>query len=41
LINAAGLLRISEEGELAGIDITEHGAPVYHPEPAYTGVGQE
>jgi ammonium transporter, Amt family len=41
LINAAGMLRISEEGELAGIDITEHGAPVYHPEPAYTGVGQE
>jgi ammonium transporter, Amt family len=41
LINAAGMLRISEEGELNGIDITEHGAPVYHPEPAYTGVGQE
>jgi len=40
-INAAGMLRISEEGELAGIDITEHGAPVYHPEPAYTGVGME
>jgi Amt family ammonium transporter len=40
-INAAKLLRISEEGELEGIDIREHGAPAYHPEPAYTGVGQE
>ena len=40
-INAAGMLRVSEEGELEGIDIHEHGAPAYHPEPAYTGVGQE
>jgi Amt family ammonium transporter len=40
-INAARMLRISEEGELAGIDITEHGAPAYHPEPAYTGQGSE
>ena len=32
-----GLLRISPEGELAGLDITEHGAPAYHPEPSYDG----
>jgi Amt family ammonium transporter len=31
-------LRISEEGELEGLDIHEHGAPAYHPEPAYTGI---
>ena len=31
-INAVGLLRVSEEGELEGIDIHEHGAPAYHPE---------
>jgi Amt family ammonium transporter len=36
-IKLPGLLRISEEGELEGIDIREHGAPAYHPEPAYTG----
>jgi Amt family ammonium transporter len=41
VINAAGLLRIPEEGELAGIDNTEHGASVYHPEPAYTGVAPD
>ena len=26
------MLRVSEEGELEGIDIHEHGAPAYHPE---------
>jgi Amt family ammonium transporter len=36
-INKAGLLRVSEEGELEGIDIHEHGSPAYHPEAAYTG----
>ena len=30
-------LRVSEEGELEGIDIHEHGSPTYHPEAAYTG----
>ena len=30
-------LRISEEGEIEGLDIHEHGAPAYHPEPAYNG----
>jgi Amt family ammonium transporter len=32
-------LRISEEGEIEGIDIHEHGAPAYHPEYAFMGVG--
>ncbi len=32
-------LRVSEEGELEGIDIHEHGAPAYHPEAAYMGKG--
>src|SRR6476619_5013819 len=32
-----GVLRISEEGELEGIDIHDHGAPAYHPECAYMG----
>jgi Amt family ammonium transporter len=36
-IKAIGLLRISEDGELEGLDIHEHGAPAYHPEPAYEG----
>jgi Amt family ammonium transporter len=36
-IKAIGMLRISEEGELKGIDIVEHGAPAYHPEYAYMG----
>jgi Amt family ammonium transporter len=30
-------LRISEEGELEGIDIHEHGAPAYHPEYGFMG----
>ena len=38
-INAAGLLRVSDEGEHEGIDIHEHGSPAYHPEPAYMGQG--
>jgi ammonium transporter, Amt family len=38
-INAAGLLRVSPEGEQEGIDIHEHGSPAYHPEPAYMGQG--
>jgi Amt family ammonium transporter len=36
-IKAIGWLRISEEGELEGLDIHEHGAPAYHPEPSYEG----
>jgi Amt family ammonium transporter len=36
-IKALGLLRVSEEGELEGLDIHEHGAPAYHPEPSYDG----
>jgi Amt family ammonium transporter len=32
-------LRISEEGELEGIDIHEHGSPAYHPESAFMGKG--
>jgi len=30
-------LRISEAGEIEGLDIHEHGAPAYHPEPGYAG----
>lgn len=36
-IKGVGMLRISEEGEINGLDITEHGAPAYHPEYAYMG----
>ncbi|HET9729043.1 MAG TPA: ammonium transporter, partial [Acidimicrobiia bacterium] len=36
-VKALGVLRISEEMEIAGIDIHEHGAPAYHPETAYMG----
>ena len=36
-IKAIGILRISEEGEIEGLDKHEHGAPAYHPEPAYDG----
>ena len=36
-IKAIGMLRISEEGEREGLDIHEHGAPAYHPEPSYEG----
>jgi len=31
-VKATGTLRVSEEGELEGIDVHEHGAPAYHPE---------
>jgi Amt family ammonium transporter len=36
-LKALGMLRVSEAGELEGLDIHEHGAPAYHPEPAYEG----
>ena len=36
-VKALGVLRISEEVELGGLDIHEHGAPAYHPEFAYMG----
>jgi Amt family ammonium transporter len=36
-VKAIGLLRVSEEGELEGLDIHDHGAPAYHPEYAYMG----
>ncbi|MEY2580946.1 MAG: ammonium transporter, Amt family [Ilumatobacteraceae bacterium] len=36
-VKLTGTLRVSEEGELEGIDIHEHGSPAYHPEAAYTG----
>ncbi len=36
-LKALGLLRVSEAGELEGLDIHEHGAPAYHPEPSYEG----
>ena len=31
------MLRVSPEGEIEGLDIHEHGAPAYHPEPSYDG----
>ncbi len=36
-IKAMGILRISPEHEIEGLDIHEHGAPAYHPEYAYMG----
>ncbi len=36
-LKALGVLRVSEAGELEGLDIHEHGAPAYHPESAYMG----
>ncbi len=36
-LKALGLLRVSEAGELEGLDIHEHGAPAYHPEYPYMG----
>jgi Amt family ammonium transporter len=36
-VKMTGTLRVSEEGELEGIDIHEHGSPAYRPEAAYTG----
>ncbi len=38
-VKATKTLRVSEEGELEGIDIHEHGSPAYHPEAAYMGKG--
>jgi Amt family ammonium transporter len=37
LVKLTRTLRLSEAGEIEGIDIHEHGAPAYHPEPAYEG----
>jgi len=37
---ALGLLRVPEQIEIEGLDIHEHGAPAYHPEPAYEGYSQ-
>jgi Amt family ammonium transporter len=36
-VKATGTLRVSEEGELEGIDNHEHGSPAYHPEFAFEG----
>ena len=36
-VKAIGILRISEAGEIEGLDIHDHGAPAYHPEYAYMG----
>jgi Amt family ammonium transporter len=36
-LKALGVLRISAEHEIEGIDKVEHGAPAYHPEYAYMG----
>ena len=36
-VKALGILRISPEHELEGLDIVEHGAPAFHPEYAYMG----
>jgi ammonium transporter, Amt family len=36
-VKATRTLRISEAGELEGIDIHEHGSPAYHPEFAFMG----
>ncbi len=33
-IRSAGLLRVSEEEELAGLDLSEHGSPAYSMDPA-------
>ena len=38
-VKALGVLRVSHEVEIGGIDIHEHGAPAYHPEAAYMGQG--
>jgi Amt family ammonium transporter len=37
VVKALGVLRISEEVEIQGLDLHEHGAPAYHPEFAYMG----
>ena len=38
LVNLAGLLRVSEEGELYGLDLHEHGISAY-PEYVITALG--
>jgi Amt family ammonium transporter len=37
LVKLTRTLRVSEEIEIGGLDIHEHGAPAYHNEPAYEG----
>lgn len=37
LVKMTKTLRISEAGEIEGIDIHEHGGPAYRPEPQYIG----
>ncbi|HEY7440488.1 MAG TPA: ammonium transporter [Acidimicrobiia bacterium] len=37
MVKAIRILRISEDAEVLGLDIHEHGAPAYHNEPAYEG----
>jgi len=32
LVKAPGLLRVSKDGELEGLDLHEHGTPAYHME---------
>ncbi len=36
-VKKTGTLRLSEEGELEGIDFHEHGSSAYHPEAAFLG----
>ena len=38
-VKATRTLRVSEEGELEGIDFHEHGSSAYHPEAAFMGRG--
>lgn len=38
-VKATRTLRVSEEGELEGIDFHEHGSSAYHPESAFMGRG--
>ena len=37
-VKATKTLRVSEAGELEGIDIHEHGTPAYHPEFAFMSI---
>ena len=36
-VKALGVLRVTDEVEIGGIDIHEHGAPAFHPEYAFMG----
>ena len=36
-LSRAGLLRVSPDAELAGLDVAEHGSPGYGPEPVLVG----